>query len=80
MRIYIYIHNKYTQYTHTSVIKNVFLICLIAINHLTALIYIYITSDRKCNNVVVNLLLYVADFFREVIKILNLIIFPQLAF
>ncbi len=42
MSVYLYIHNKYTEYTHIYYVnKNLFWMRLITINHLTALIYIY---------------------------------------
>ncbi len=39
MCVYSYIHNKYTPYTHICKQKLLFWMRLIAINHLTALIY-----------------------------------------
>ncbi len=40
MCVYLYIHNKYTQYTHIYSVNKTFI--LDAINHLTVLIYIYV--------------------------------------
>ncbi len=39
MCVHLYIHNKYTQYTHTSYINKNFYFGLIAINRLTSLMY-----------------------------------------
>ncbi len=42
MCVHLYIHNKYTQYTHTYYVnKNLFWMRLITINNLTALIVHY---------------------------------------
>ncbi len=47
MFVYLSIHNKYTQHTHMYYVKKLFLFWmrLIVINHLTALIYIYIINQ-----------------------------------
>ncbi len=38
MSVYLYIHNKYTQYTYIYYVnKNIYFDAIIAINHLTAL-------------------------------------------
>ncbi len=51
MCVYLYIHNKYTQYTHIYYVnKNLFWMWLIVINRLTALNTTTTTTNNNNNN------------------------------